>query len=201
MNNKTININNRILSEVKEKLFEVLSKYNNNTKVNQSYGEIYVIEYDLDTNDAYLYDAGEFILKSNEYKFNVNEDLNIKEIIAIKKVINKYEFVEFYKGKIFISEYRLTRFELTPDDIEEVTEILRQDELQPGDFADPDDYDDYIKDLMNNRYRYWDEDDNEGLIVPDGRLLFIEYSQNNNHPYIVSEELSKLIKYTLVGGN
>ena len=32
MNNKTININNRILSEVKEKLFEVLSKYNNNTK-------------------------------------------------------------------------------------------------------------------------------------------------------------------------
>ena len=36
MNNKTININNRILNEVKEKLFEVLSKYNNNTKVNQS---------------------------------------------------------------------------------------------------------------------------------------------------------------------
>ncbi len=201
MCNKTININNRILSEVKEKLFEVLSKYNSDTKVNQSYGEVYVIEYDLDTNDTYLYDVGEFILKSNEYKFNVNEDLNIKEIIAVKKVINKYEFVEFYKGKIFISRYRLVRFELTPDDIETATEILRQDELQPEDFADPDDYDDYIKDLMNNKYRYWDEDDNEGLIVPDGRLLFIEYSQNNNHPYIVSEELSKLIKYTIVGGN
>lgn len=203
MNNKTTFIRGINGDDIKDRISEVLSKYSEDTNAKSQYGEIFCIDYDLDTNEAILYDAGEFVYGETKQRFRINYELNNKEIEVIKKIINNKEyFIEIFDEQIFLSVYRISKFELYDSDMKDLDEMLNRDnvELGPDDFSDPDDYDDYIKYAIHNREYKWDRKDKEGLILPDGRLLFNHYSEDNS-PFIVSKELSEEIKYEIIGEN
>lgn len=203
MNNKTTFIRGINGDDIKDRISEVLSKYSEDMNIETQYGEIYCIDYDLDTNEAILYDAGEFAYGETKQRFRINYELNTKEIEVIKKIINNKEyFIEIFDGQIFLSIYRISKFELYNSDMKDLDEMLNRDnvELGPDDFSDPDDYDDYIKYAIHDRKYKWDRKDKEGLILPDGRVLFNHYNEDNS-PFIVSKELSEEIKYNILGGN
>ena len=203
MNNKTTFIRRINGDDIKNRISEVLSKYSEDNNVKSQYGEIYCIDYDLDTNEAILYDAGEFAYGETKQRFRINYELNNKEIEVIKKIINNKEyFIEIFDGQIFLSVYRISKFELYDSDMKDLDEMLNRDnvELGPDDFSDPDDYDDYIKYAIHDREYEWDRKDKEGLILPDGRLLFNHYNEDDS-PFIISKELSEEIKYNILGGN
>lgn len=203
MNNKTTFIRGINGDDIKDRISEVLSKYSEDTNVKSQYGEIHCIDYDLDTNEAILYDAGEFAYGETKQRFRINYELNNKEIEVIKKIINNKEyFIEIFDGQIFLSVYRISKFELYDSNMKDLDEMLNRDniELGPDDFSDPDDYDDYIKYAIHDREYKWDRKDKEGLILPDGRLLFNHYNEDDS-PFIISKELSEEIKYNILGGN
>lgn len=202
MNNKTTFIRGINGDDIKDRISEVLSKYSEVTNVKSQYGEIYCIDYDLDTNEAILYDAGEFAYGETKQRFRINYELNNKEIEVIKKIINNKEYyIEIFDEQIFLSIYRISKFELHDSDMKDLDEMLNRDniELGPDDFSDPDDYDDYIKYTIHDREYKWDRKDKEGLILPDGRLLFNHYNEDSS-PFIISKDLSEEIKYEIIGG-
>ena len=199
MNNKTTFIRGIDGDDIKDRVSEVLSKYSEDNNVKSQYGEIFCFDYDLDTNEAILYDAGEFAYGETKQRFRINYELNNKEIEVIKKIINNKEyFIEVFDGQIFLSIYRISKFELYDSDMKDLDEMLNRDniELGPDDFSDPDDYDDYIKYAIHDRKYKWDRKDKEGLILPDGRLLFNHYNGDDS-PFIISKELSEAIKYEI----
>lgn len=203
MCNKTTFIRGIDGDNIKDRVSEVLSKYSKDNNIKSQYGEIYCIDYDLDTNEAILYDTGEFVYGETKQRFRINYELNNKEIEVIKKIINNKEyFIEIFDGQIFLSIYRISKFELYASDMKDLDEMLNRNniELGPDDFSDPDDYDDYIKYAIHDKEYKWDRKDKEGLILPDGRLLFNHYSEDSS-PFIVSKELSEEIKYNILGGN